>query len=640
MKKFLLSLAAVAMGFSMASAAEVTLTMANLSPLPDGSQETVTSTVDGYSLVIEKADANNIPTVNGTQKDLRIYAGGKITITAPQGVTMTAIDFTISTQGKKRLGPVTASVGTVSQDQGVTTWAGSANSVAFTATAGGRSDYGTDDNKAAQFDFTAIVVTYTGTATGEPDTPVTPDEPDTPAETTHYASFAAFQAAGAGSKGILDGPVSVCYQGGAYLFIKDAVGGYGMIYGSTSEAYTNGQQFAQVEGTMDIYNGTPEIKDAVLPAATAGAAVEPDVVGLDEISAEMVNTYVKLEGVSIVANGTGFDVTDGTTTMTLYKRFNDCVPAAAENVNIIGFVGMYKTTVQIYPAEITTAGGVEVKVCASPYFSQLGGAVDAGYELTLTCATEGSSIFYTLDGTEPTSASTEYTAPIVINEACTVKAIAYAEGYEPSAVRSADFTIKVVDPDAKTATLDFTDVNSFSPALPMPVLEGTSTSAGADLVADTEYASNGFKFSVPACEGNALPRVWLKSNGSTEFRAYQNQSFTISATGTALIKGLEFAGSKVATDYLSIDGANVKDGAWTAAAPVASVTVNVLKTINCTGITVSYEGTTSGVESIEAEAETAPAVYYNLQGVRVANPAAGQLLIKVQGKKATKVLVK
>ena len=47
----------------------------------------------------------------------------------------------------------------------------------------------------------------------------------------------------------------------------------------------------------------------------------------------------------------------------------------------------------------------------------------------------------------------------------------------------------------------------------------------------------------------------------------------------------------------------------------------------------------SGVSDITVEDEDAPVVYYNLQGVRVATPANG-LYIRVQGKKATKVLVR
>ena len=46
----------------------------------------------------------------------------------------------------------------------------------------------------------------------------------------------------------------------------------------------------------------------------------------------------------------------------------------------------------------------------------------------------------------------------------------------------------------------------------------------------------------------------------------------------------------------------------------------------------------SAVEDIEA-AEAAPARYYNLQGVEVANPENG-LYIRVSGDKATKVIIK
>jgi len=51
------------------------------------------------------------------------------------------------------------------------------------------------------------------------------------------------------------------------------------------------------------------------------------------------------------------------------------------------------------------------------------------------------------------------------------------------------------------------------------------------------------------------------------------------------------------------------------------------------------KGKSSGVAEIEVVDEDAPVIYYNMQGVRVANPENG-LYIRVQGNKATKVLVK
>ena len=58
--------------------------------------------------------------------------------------------------------------------------------------------------------------------------------------------------------------------------------------------------------------------------------------------------------------------------------------------------------------------------------------------VTITAA-EGLKVYYTLDGTEPTNASTEYTAPFELTATTTVKAIAY-KGDKASAVVSKTFT--------------------------------------------------------------------------------------------------------------------------------------------------------------------------------------------------------
>ena len=58
-------------------------------------------------------------------------------------------------------------------------------------------------------------------------------------------------------------------------------------------------------------------------------------------------------------------------------------------------------------------------------------------------------------------------------------------------------------------------------------------------------------------------------------------------------------------------------------------------------VSMTFQGQSTGVEDIIANgADDSEAVYYNMQGVRVANPAAGGLYIRVQGSKAAKVLVK
>lgn len=71
---------------------------------------------------------------------------------------------------------------------------------------------------------------------------------------------------------------------------------------------------------------------------------------------------------------------------------------------------------------------------------------------------------------------------------------------------------------------------------------------------------------------------------------------------------------------------------------VTSMSFNAGGTIRLSTITVSSVATdvTTAVEGIEADVDATP-VYYNLQGVRVANPERG-IFIKVVGNKATKVV--
>lgn len=54
--------------------------------------------------------------------------------------------------------------------------------------------------------------------------------------------------------------------------------------------------------------------------------------------------------------------------------------------------------------------------------------------LTISTSTEGATIYYTLDGSTPTTSSNIYTNPITLTQNCTVKAIAVAEGHENSDV--------------------------------------------------------------------------------------------------------------------------------------------------------------------------------------------------------------
>lgn len=65
---------------------------------------------------------------------------------------------------------------------------------------------------------------------------------------------------------------------------------------------------------------------------------------------------------------------------------------------------------------------------------------DANGNVTITCATDGAAIYYTTDGTDPTSASTLYNNTFTLENNATVKAIAVKDGLTDSKVASKDVT--------------------------------------------------------------------------------------------------------------------------------------------------------------------------------------------------------
>lgn len=119
------------------------------------------------------------------------------------------------------------------------------------------------------------------------------------------------------------------------------------------------------------------------------------------------------------------------------------------------FVGIRSHDGSIYLSSIELKWNVETSVAVytstidctptvgTPVISLASGEYNYDQSVTITCATEGATIRYTLDGTEPTENATEYTEALTINESATLVAKAFKDGYHPSEQATATYIMPV-----------------------------------------------------------------------------------------------------------------------------------------------------------------------------------------------------
>ena len=105
----------------------------------------------------------------------------------------------------------------------------------------------------------------------------------------------------------------------------------------------------------------------------------------------------------------------------------------------------------------TVSGYREMQQIATPTISPADGAIFFGTSETvsLECATQGASIYYTTDGTTPDANSSLYVSPFSISATTTIKAVAIKNGMKTSGIATATITRQL--PLSLNAALD-TDI--------------------------------------------------------------------------------------------------------------------------------------------------------------------------------------
>lgn len=200
---------------------------------------------------------------------------------------------------------------------------------------------------------------------------------------------------------------------------------------------------------------------------------------------------------------------------------------------------------------------------AAPTFDPVGGTYTETQNVTISTATADAIIYYTLDGSTPTTSSTKYTGPISISETKTLKAFAVKEGMNSSAVTTAEYTINKTTDDLVTDVMTADDLVATGSAY--------TDFSGVSLTSDAVYAGNNAK----------------DGNGNIQLRSKNSDSGIISTNSGGKILSVKINVAS-GTNTIDVYGSNT---AYTSAADLYDTSKQGMKlgSVSATG-TVSVSG--------------------------------------------------
>lgn len=276
----------------------------------------------------------------------------------------------------------------------------------------------------------------------------------------------------------------------ATAHIQDEDGAAIAIYPADSLAANVGDRVT-VQGQVAEYSGLKQLMNISLVGVPVPSTLpEPHIIKSNEVAEDNESKLVTIKNVAITGSGQNFTGTDEVGTFTIYDKTRDSGLVSGKTYGeITGIVGQY-TNHQLLPIRIIE----DVTKVQDIKASHVGG-VTAGTKVSLSTMTEGATIYYTLDGSTPTAASTKYTEEILVNKPMTIKAIAVKEGLTNSAI--ATFVYEIID--TKNAKIsDIQGASHTSPYIDLTVndVEGIVTfviNSSSFIMQEVDSAFDGVK---------------------------------------------------------------------------------------------------------------------------------------------------
>lgn len=596
MKKTLLFLFAfVLAAVNMVAQNEVVIKWAGADAWTAG-DGTLALTQAPFTVTLAKAEATNAPIINGKSNDARVYAKGTVNVVT-KGENMTQIVFGLSAQGVKRLTKITASVGEVveSADAKTVTWTGAAKDVTFTV--GEKADLGSDGAaKAGQLCFDNITVVAGGTVTPSPEPNPDPQpQPDEKA-TIFSELFNVGQGDFTIDNKVMNEPLTYVWSFDEKRSLIKA------------SAFVGGQKLAAESWLVSPVIDLTQAKETELSFNEAGNFFG----GLDNFKAACT-LKVKEEGgewtdlaYNVAADGQSW--TSGIATANLAAYDGKKIQLAFAYTSNTEFAGTWQIK-ELYVKAKTDKAPVVIE---APVFTPKQGTYMDKVSVSIAAA-EGLKVYYTLDGSEPTTASTLYEAAFDLTETTTVMAIAVDAEGNASPVAKAMYTIKATPVAPENGALFNFNENKWN----LPV----SSSEETFPITEVKEGDVTLTFT----NGSTPTRLWNDFNNGLQIRMYkEGGSMTVTPAADQKVVKVEFDATKL--DVTASEG-KLAEKVWTGEAATVTFTANATSNINYIIVTLSKQ---SGIEGVEAGEQTEK-VIYTIDGRRVQKAEKGVYVIN--GKK-------
>ena len=264
------------------------------------------------------------------------------------------------------------------------------------------------------------------------------------------------------------------------------------------------------------------------------------------------------------------------------------------------------------PFSYDNYNGGEQNYVARPTFSKDAGTYYNGIEVELNCATEGASIYYTLNGEDASEQSTLYEGPITLDEIGTyeIKAIAIKDG-QRSAQATATFIIKEQSQPGDDIEIALNNAffgTSYTGSMGNTSETLTGTKDGITVTYDLGSGSNRY------CN-------------DSQIRLYQGNTLTVSV-GTGSMVGVDFVLATTTTKTLEASNGSVSGLTWTGDCNSVSFNVNSGSgNMQVQSIKVKLANTTD-IDMVKTNTRLdGQRVIYDLSGRRVTNPTRGLYIV-------------